>query len=460
VKNEEDDEEIESIKPFPENGEETFQPRLPNEKPICTQCGSVGHIMRECASNPASSHFKRLNQLTQIYDEEQRIIVFPLIITLSSSDVLMSRSGSDRLKEGEVGVSPSIQLNQEVKEIPEKDETNKETEITEVEVNPQIQPNQQIKESKEERETIKETKVIQQKEESSQQIEESNKAAQMMEEVNNFCIFLFLSTILTLQVIGESDKITKTKEKIILIPDNKEMDEDSQNRNQYVNLNKELILNEKKQNIQEIALVPPEPLTIESSSWSIQQILHYLLVLFCPFLVFILAITTDQQSITKAIRPSFIRMYNKEKEGPANPNDGWIYKMNRRFKFIFGTMEASIMLRPNYEKPKDAYASSKWPNKDRTTLNHNTYPNSTILNENVVASGIVQIILLGKETSLFVDPFKSNQPMEFHDGHCEAATESQMNSYQPRAQLRKEVRRPRTRHKAKKPSHLELLHIE
>ena len=393
--------------------------------------------MRECACNPASAHFKRLNQLIQIYEEEnkesyslsrEREMDFPLFINLTSSDALMSRSGSDRLKEGEVGVSPSIQLNQQIKEIPEKVETNKETEITEVEVNPQIQPNQQIK--------------------------ESNKETQMIGVVNNFCIFLFVSALPILQVIREPDKIIKTSDEIIFFPETVNY-KDPQTRNQDVYLNKELILNEKKQDIREITLVPPEPLTIENSSWSVQQITRYLLTMLWPVLVFILTIMKNHQSIMKVAQLSFISMYNNENEGLANSNESWIYKINERFKFIFGPMEASIMLCPNYEKPKDAYASSKWPNKDRTTLNHNTYPNSTILNENVIASGIFQIILLEKETSVFVNPFKSNQPMEFHDGHCEAPLESQMNSRHPRAQLRKEVRRPRTRHK---PAEFRLLH--
>lgn len=61
------------------------------------------------------------------------------------------------------------------------------------------------------------------------------------------------------------------------------------------------------------------------------------------------------------------------------------------------------MLRPNYEKPKDAYASSKWPNKDRTTLN-----------------------LPGKDASLPICPSRSNQRQ--HDDHYAIRIDHQINS--------------------------------
>ena len=174
-----------------------------------------------------------------------------------------------------------------------------------------------------------------------------------------------------------------------------------------------------------------------------------------PVLVFFLTIFSDQQSITKAIRLSFIRMCKKEKEGAANSNESWIHKTKGRFKFNFGAMEASIMLHPNYKKDKSTHTSSKWPYKDQPILDLDTYPNSAIVKEKVITTGIALIFpqnfILGRETSPVIRPFKSNEQMEIHDRPCDAATESQMNSCQPRAQLRKEVRRPRTRHKADNP---------
>jgi len=143
-------------------------------------------------------------------------------------------------------------------------------------------------------------------------------------------------------------------------------------------------------------------------------------------------------------------MCNKQKESSAKPNDYWISKMKGRFKFNFGAMEASMVLYLNHQKTRSLYSSSKWNNKNHTTLHRNVYPNTEMVAEEVIATGIALIIILNKilekETSLPISPSTSNQRL--HDDHCAISLDNLMVSHQPRAPLRKEVRRPRTRHKA------------
>jgi len=131
---------IEEIKSIDEDETGTFnqfitidyEPRLPNEKPICTQCGSVGHIMRECAFNPESESFRKLKALQDVYDQSaltrneqdglsrEREAVFLSVSFPESSHKEMYRSGSDRLKEGEVVTSTGVNL------IPEIEASSKE----------------------------------------------------------------------------------------------------------------------------------------------------------------------------------------------------------------------------------------------------------------------------------------------------------------------------------------------
>jgi len=147
----------------------------------------------------------------------EREIDISFEISLKPSHVETDRSGSDRLKEGEI------------------------------EANTQIQPNQEVKDTNEKGETIEEIKRIEQK-------DESNKDTERIEEINRFCVLLFL---LRNQEIREPAEITKMVEQIIpeSLPDEKGF---SQNRKD-LNLKESQVVNEKREGIQGIL---PEPIQL------------------------------------------------------------------------------------------------------------------------------------------------------------------------------------------------------
>ena len=99
-----------------------YQPLLLDKKPICTQCGSIGHIMRECAFNPESESFRKLQTIKDIYDQSALILnepdgpctereaVFVSVFYPDPSVKEMFRSGSDRLKEGEDETNINVNL--------------------------------------------------------------------------------------------------------------------------------------------------------------------------------------------------------------------------------------------------------------------------------------------------------------------------------------------------------------
>jgi len=111
-----------------------YQPLLLDKESKCTQCGSIGHIKRECAFNPESSSFKKLQSLKEIYDrpdlildgtyspsrEREAVHVSVSCHTKPPHDVL-NRSGSDRLKEGEDETNINVNLTQKI------ESSNKET---------------------------------------------------------------------------------------------------------------------------------------------------------------------------------------------------------------------------------------------------------------------------------------------------------------------------------------------